>query len=123
MALQDAGEELISEFKDIKIAVIIEFALTKEVGRGIVETEQDCHAGEIETSRIMHSHPQLVKGEGKREFPNFPDGILVRNKNKYWPNGVWGDPTKASAEKGERLETLVVDKIVGLAIRMEKFKE
>jgi creatinine amidohydrolase len=50
-------------------------------------------------------------------------GILVRNKRKYWPNGVWGDPTKASIEKGEKLEALVVAKVVELALALEGFEE
>jgi len=50
-------------------------------------------------------------------------GILVRNKRKYWPNGVWGDPSKASAEKGKLLEEIVVKKIVELAQEMEVFQE
>ena len=118
MALQDAGEELIAEFPDITMAVVTEYQLAKREGRVIIETEGDSHAGEIETSRIMHSHPYLVKGEGVREFPSFPQGILVRDKRKYWPNGVWGDPTKATAEKGSQLEKLVVAKVVELVQAM-----
>ena len=121
MALQDAGEELIAEYSDINIAVVTEYDLAHNEGIGIIETEGDAHAGEIETSRILHSHPELVKGKGEREFPGFPMAILVRNKRKYWPNGVWGDPTKASAEKGARLEELVVQKIVELVKKMEIF--
>jgi creatinine amidohydrolase len=121
MALQDAGEELIAEYSDINIAVVTEYDLAHNEGRGIIETEGDEHAGEIETSRILHSHPDLVKGEGEREFSSFPMAILVRNKRKYWPNGVCGDPTKASAEKGARLEELVVQKIVELVQKMEIF--
>ncbi|KAF0218501.1 MAG: creatinine [Geobacteraceae bacterium] len=123
MALQDAGEELIAEFTDIKMAVVTEYELARREGKGIIETEGDSHAGEIETSRIMHTHPHLVKGKGEREFPDFPQGILVRNKRKFWPNGVWGDPTKASAEKGKQIEELVVRKIVELAKMMEDFQE
>ena len=79
MALQDAGEELIAEYSDINIAVVTEYDLAHNEGRGIIETEGDAHAGEIETSRILHSHPELVKGKGEREFPGFPTAILVRN--------------------------------------------
>jgi creatinine amidohydrolase len=121
MALQDAGEELIAEYSDINIAVVTEYDLAHNEGRGIIETDGDAHAGEIETSRILNSHPELVKGKGEREFPVFPTAILVRNKRKYWPKGVWGDPTKASAEKGARLEELVVQKIVELVQKMELF--
>ena len=77
----------------------------------------------LEMSAFIHSHPELVKGKGEREFPGFPMAILVRNKRKYWPNGVWGDPTKASAEKGARLEELVVQKIVELVQKMEIFRD
>jgi creatinine amidohydrolase len=123
MALQDAGEELIAEYTDINIAVVTEYELARNEGISIIETEGDAHAGEIETSRIMYSHPYLVKGQGEREFPDFPQGILVRQKRKYWPNGVWGDPSKASAEKGKLLDELVVKKIVELAQKMEDFLE
>lgn len=120
MALQDAGEELIGEIPDIRMAVVTEYDLAKEAGRELVETANDAHAGEIETSRIMHSHPHLVTGCGEAEYPTFPPGILVRDKRKYWQNGVWGDPTKASPEKGRKLEALVVAKVVELALALEQ---
>ncbi len=123
MALQDAGEELISEMCDIKLAVVTEYDLVKHEGRGLIETDGDAHAGEIETSRIMHSHPHLVKGSSEREFPEFPAGILVRNKRKYWKNGVWGDPSKATADKGRRLNELIVFKVVDLVMEIERFEE
>uniref|UniRef100_A0A831XD91 Creatininase family protein n=1 Tax=Geobacter metallireducens TaxID=28232 RepID=A0A831XD91_GEOME len=123
MALQDAGEELLPEIPDIRIAVVTEYELASREGRGIIETEGDAHAGEIETSRILHTHPHLVKGVGEREFPAFPAGILVRNKRKYWPNGIWGDPAKAAAHKGKCLEELVVKKIIELVVALEQFEE
>jgi len=123
MALQDAGEELLAEIPNIKVALVTEFHLARKAGTGILETEGDSHAGEIETSRIMHTHPHLVKGEGKREFPDFPFALLVRDKRKYWPNGVWGDPTKASVEKGRLIEDGVVRKIIELVKTMEEFSE
>jgi creatinine amidohydrolase len=120
MALQDAGEELIGRFDDISIAVVSEYDLAKEEGRGLIETPDDSHAGEIETSRILHSHPMLVKGSAPREFPAFPPGILVRDKRRYWPGGVWGDPGKATAEKGAKLEELVVDRLIDLVRELER---
>jgi creatinine amidohydrolase len=47
----------------------------------------------------------------------------VRNKRKYWKNGVWGNPGKASADKGGRLNDLVVAKIVELVKTIENFQE
>jgi len=119
MALQDGGEELISEIAEINMAVVTEYDLAKEAGAHLIETPGDAHAGEIETSRIMHSHPHLVKGIGVCEYPSFPTGILVRDKRSFWPGGVWGDPTKASAEKGHILESVVADKVVELVRALE----
>jgi creatinine amidohydrolase len=119
-ALIDAGECLLERFGDLRIAVLTEYLLASTEGRNIIETAGDSHAGEIETSRILHSHPQLVKGRGKREFPTFPRGILVRNKPNFWPGGVWGDPTQASAEKGARLEKLVIEALDRLVTELEE---
>lgn len=118
--LIDAGEELLLRHSDLKIAVLTEFMLASSLAQGIIETAGDAHAGEIETSRILHSHPQLVKGSASREFPSFPKGILVRDKRRYWPGGVWGDPGKANAEKGARLEELVVEALSQLVDELEK---
>ncbi|MBC7961994.1 MAG: creatininase family protein [Steroidobacteraceae bacterium] len=119
MALQEAGEELIARYDDISVAVVTEFLLARDRGKNLIETAGDCHAGEIETSRIMHSHPQLVKGTAPAEYPSFPAGILVRDKRRYWPGGVWGDPGKASAEKGARIEEVVVDGLMDLVRNIE----
>jgi creatinine amidohydrolase len=121
--LTDAAEVLLDRFADLRIAVLTEYMLAAREGRHLIETEGDSHAGEIETSRIMHSHPHLVKGVAPREFPDFPVGILVRNKQRYWPGGVWGDPSKASAEKGAALESLVVDALARLVDQLEQFVE
>lgn len=118
--LVDAGEELLRRFSDIRIAVIMEYQLAHQAGQGLVETVGDSHAGEIETSRLLHSHPQLVKGSAQREVPSFPSGILVRDKQRYWPGGVWGDPAKATAEKGAELERRVVTLLCELIDELER---
>ncbi len=120
LALQDAGEELLDELPELRIAVVTEYELAKDEGKGIIETSGDAHAGEIETSRIMHSHPHLVQGTAPEEYPAFPVGILVRDKRRYWPGGVWGDPAKATADKGARIEELVARKVVELVRALEE---
>jgi len=122
-ALTDAGEQLLQRYADIKVAVLTEYMIAAEVGKQLIETAGDSHAGEIETSRMLHSYPDLVKGTAPREFPSFPTGVLVRNKRKYWPGGVWGDPGKASATKGAELERLVVEKLADFVERMENWQE
>ncbi|MBI3754298.1 MAG: creatininase family protein, partial [Deltaproteobacteria bacterium] len=60
-ALKEIGEEMIDEFDDIKIAVISEYDTIRQESEKLVETKDDGHAGEIETSRILYLAPQLVK--------------------------------------------------------------
>jgi creatinine amidohydrolase len=50
-------------------------------------------------------------------------GLLVRDKRRYWPGGVWGDPTKATAAKGAQLEELVAAKVVALVRLLEESRD
>lgn len=119
--LQDAGECLLQTLEEARIAVVTEYDLAAGEGQEIVETRGDAHAGEIETSRMLATRSDLVKGLSRAEFPNFPRHILVRNKSSYWPGGVWGDPGKASAEKGRKIEQLVVEALDRLVTALESF--
>lgn len=121
-ALREVGEELIDEIDGIKIAVISEYDMIMQEGRGLVETKDDGHAGEIETSRILYLAPSLVKGRAKEGYPKFPKPFLVKDKVKYWKNGVWGNPAKATRKKGEHLFLFSVDRIVEVVKRIEKIR-
>jgi creatinine amidohydrolase len=68
---------------------------------------------------MLATRPQLVKGSAPAERPNFPQFILVRDKQCHWPGGVDGDPTMASAEKGRQLEELVVAALGRLVDELE----
>lgn len=120
MTLTDAGECLLEECPDAEIAVICEYQLVRRCADTLLVTSEDSHAGEIETSRILNSQPQLVKGTAPAEYPEFPFGLLVRNKQAYWPGGVWGDPAKATAEKGAAIVERVVEALERLVAEMEQ---
>ena len=117
--LLDAGECLLKELPELRIAVASEYALAYEAGKGLIETAGDCHAGEIETSRMLATRPHLVHGSSPAEMSQFPKFILVRDKRRYWPGGVGGDPARASAEKGRQLEALVVAELEKLVVELE----
>jgi len=121
--LIDAGERLLEALPEARIAVVTEYDLAAGEGRGLLETVGDSHAGEIEASRMLSTRPHLVKEGAKEDCPNFPKHILVRNKLRFWPSGVWGDPTKASPEKGEQIEKIVVSALERLVIELEAFVE
>jgi creatinine amidohydrolase/Fe(II)-dependent formamide hydrolase-like protein len=88
-----------------------------------IETPNDVHAGEIETSTTLASRPHLVKKEGMKRFvPRFSSRYLnfssrrsvgwYAHTSKISSNGVLGDPTKASREKGERIWELMIQNLV-----------
>ncbi|MHB8707623.1 MAG: creatininase family protein [Desulfuromonadales bacterium] len=118
-ALLDAGECLLRELPELRMAVASEYALAYEAGKGLIETPGDCHAGEIETSRMLATRPQMVKGSSPAEMPCFPPFILVRDKQRFWPGGVGGNPARASAGKGRQLEALVVAALGRLVEELE----
>ncbi|MCK4920070.1 MAG: creatininase family protein [Bacteroidales bacterium] len=96
------------------------------------ENEGD-HADEMETSLMMHIHPEMVHplneaGEGKvKKF-----SIEALNENWAWAERKWsqvtkdtgiGNPHKASKEKGENYFNAVCGKISKLIIDFSRIEE
>lgn len=73
--------------------------------------DSDMHAGELETSLLLHAHPHLVR-PGHDEGDHLADDrehLLTLGLAAYTESGVVGRPSLASAEKGrEVLASLVV---------------
>ena len=122
-ALREVGEVLLDRLDGIVVAVLSILDLAPAAVSSWIETKNDAHAGEVETSVMMYIHPNLVQGTSKAEFPVFPDPIMVRNRRKYWPGAVWGDPAKAQEEKGQKLIDLGVEKICDVIRHMEALPE
>ncbi|MEJ2234196.1 MAG: creatininase family protein [Syntrophobacterales bacterium] len=91
----------------------------------LAETPNDVHAGEIETSTTLAVRPDQVRMEKARTFiPRFSSRYLnftsKRRVNWYAhtarisPEGVLGDPTKASSDKGRRIWDLMISNLVEL---------
>jgi creatinine amidohydrolase len=122
-ALVDAGEQLLEELPDIRIAVLSVLDLGAEAWREILETPRDSHAGEMETSVMLHLHPDWVQGTSPEEYPTFPRHFLVRNKRAFWPGGVWGNPQAASALKGKAFLERATEALVELVRQLEVWME
>ncbi len=73
-------------------------------GEGIQETF-DLHAGEGETSKILAIAPETVRMDRAVDFvPDVPRPYLSYGSIfRASPTGVWGEPSKATAEKGEKM--------------------
>ncbi len=91
----------------------------------LAETVNDVHAGEIETSTTLALRPELVRMERAKAFvPRFSSRYLdftgedrvdwYAHTSKISESGVFGDPTKASREKGEAIWALMIGRLVEL---------
>lgn len=117
-AIVEACERLLTELPEVKVAVVNILELLREVLQeqpDLVQTKGDSHAGEVETAVMMAAYPDLVRGTAPEEWPSFPKYMLVRDKRRYWPGGVWGNPALATAEQGEgilRAEAVRLTKVI-----------
>jgi creatinine amidohydrolase len=72
---------------------------------GGVETgpDTDMHAGEFETSLLLHAHPSLVPADfaSHDERADDRDRFLTLGLGAYTKSGVVGTPSLATAAKGE----------------------
>lgn len=121
-ALTEAGEQLLEELPDLRLALVNILVLLQEVLKthpGLVKTPNDGHAGEIETAVMLAAFPQLVRGTAAAEWPSLPRFILCRQKRRFWPGGVWGDPTVATPEQGEKILQLEAEKLVAVIRELE----
>lgn len=85
----------------------------------------DVHAGDIETSTTLAVRPHLVKMDQAKKFiPDFSSSFLNFSQSrsvgwyartaKITPTGVFGDPTVASREKGEKMWEIMIQRLVEL---------
>jgi creatinine amidohydrolase/Fe(II)-dependent formamide hydrolase-like protein len=89
----------------------------------LTETPNDVHAGEIETSTTLALRPELVQMDlAKPMVPQFSSEYLdftskrgvgwYAHTKKFSENGVMGDPTLATAEKGHQMWNIMVANLV-----------
>lgn len=82
----------------------------------LIEQERGTHADEAETSVMLHLHPELVELEQAiawtrliapgRWSPDDPSHA------SHSPSGVYGDPTRATADKGRQLVEAMIEDLL-----------
>ena len=91
------------------------------------------HAGEFETSLLLHINPNLVDQENipimantktfdwaEMDMLRSPSAALYRTMKEMTPTGVFGDATQSSAEKGEKLSKIVVNQLERIVIDLKQ---
>lgn len=119
-AMKEVAEILMRELIGLKMAVFSLYDTLWDELAAVAETKNDSHAGEIETSLVLALTPELVKGTSPEEYPQFPRPFVVTDKLKYWPGGVWGNPEKATVEKGQKVLNLMVDSVIEVIDRIHE---
>ncbi len=103
----------------VRIMVLSDYDFASEL-KGEYALEGDGHAGTIETSRIMSINPELIKAKGVASFPQMPQFEVVAHPEKYFPSGVFGDPTAASLEKGQKINEHVIEQVLKLVNELKR---
>jgi creatinine amidohydrolase len=74
------------------------------------------HAGELETSIMLHAYPELVR-DGYQSADWVADDrrhLLTTGMSDYTHNGVIGRPSLASAEKGKAVLTSLIERFASV---------
>lgn len=81
---------------------------------------EDMHAGELETSILLHAYPDLVRPNypGSDHVANERSGLLTLGIKAYSASGVIGRPSQASATKGKVLLTSLTDSFANCLARL-----
>ena len=127
IALLGAATSLIgSKHPGSQILGVTYFRLATEAIREIRDTEQGGmgHGGEFETSLLLHFHPNLVDLSrltvepldepyewGGKDLLEGGSLTVYREFEELSDSGILGDPSRASAEKGERLAEPIVEEL------------
>lgn len=79
------------------------------------------HAGEGETSIALALFPELVQMEhAKGVVPDLPPNVEIKwNFAELTNTGATGDPTKATAEKGQKMVDVLVEAVVNFIKEMD----
>ena len=95
----------------------------KQAAAGIMETElwhgSGLHGGEMETSVLLRITPELVRmDKAQADYPVRPPDLDIRPISwiEFAKQGIFGDPTKATAEKGARFIERTLQQLADLVI-------
>jgi creatinine amidohydrolase len=107
-----ASENIVFAYTDLTSTLI-------DLKKSLLTQAAGTHADELETSMMLYLAPEIVMLE--RATPDVhPDrgpGGLTRNPaattGVYSPTGAWGDPTRASREKGATYIEALVQELTG----------
>ena len=125
VALRMAAQDLVIKDdaagakKKTRIMVLSDYDFAKELTPKYA-SESDGHAGTLETSRVMAIKPELIKAKGVVGVARWPRFEVVAHPELYFPSGVNGDPTAATAEKGQKINQHIIEQVEKLVHELKQ---
>ena len=113
-ALRLAAKDVVDE-RDVHVMVVSDYEILYRSGK--VE-KGDGHSGLLETSRVLAIRPDLVRPERPKGESKMPPFVVLRHPEEYWKEGVSGDSSGSTAEKGKDFNDFVVDELCGMIEEM-----
>jgi creatinine amidohydrolase len=120
--------------RDAQIFVCVETGETSDKDiNDLIDTKNDIHAGEIETSTTMAVRPDVVRKDKMiSEAISFGSSYLDYSSERGVPwyvrtrkiseSGIMGDPTKATPEKGRKMWQIMIAHLVEFVEEVKKSK-
>ncbi|UCE80329.1 MAG: creatininase family protein [Methanobacteriota archaeon] len=109
-ALKLGALRVIEQNADMRVMVLADYDIACDLA-GQEFPQDDGHAGQIETSRMLAIRPELVSSERPFGDARPPRHMIVSDPQRYFPSGVMGDSRGASAEKGGRISDYISSRL------------
>lgn len=116
-ALEQACQRA-AELRDLRVSLVSLFDL---IDPAAVEARGDGHAGEVETSLLLFLREDLVKGKPEGYFPKRPRFLVKKDVRHLMGDGIMGDPSRASEEKGRAYFEMAVRGVIEALEELESF--
>ena len=122
--LKPTVRQLNVDLEGLDVVLIHTSVAQHRAGEVMERPQGDIHAGEKETSLMLHLHPDLVKDVrdcGEQDFP--PQEYMdYFDTSELTEDGYWGYPQLASAEKGERMLELMTECAIAYIDKLEAYR-
>ena len=107
--------------RELRVGLVSWHELTPEIEREVLSDGEDVHANRAETAMLLHLRPQLVEMAAVEDDPDrTPGRVFSYTVAEASTNGVTGEPSKATAEEGERLFGRTLAALVDVVRRADR---
>jgi len=115
-ALRLGVQRAVEKNPRLKVMVLSDYDIAYErLGKEF--SKKDGHGGDLETSRILGIRPELVGKSRPKGSSRPPDFMVLPDPEKYFPEGIYGNTSRASAKKGKRADDYIVRRLCEIISR------